>query len=405
MSKVEAYKKLIRQFYSGTINEGAKQNFQHYLEDPEFLEAWEELLFDEQQEEIKIEEPSSDTLFEKIKADSRVRTDIHQPPIILKPRKFNSNQIAAAAILLLLGVSSLFFWIQNATDSHLDNLNQTISKSAHILPGSQKAQIILENGNRIDLEKIKGDTIIDNGNFDILKSADGTISYRLKDNGNQRKALAFNTIVTPRGGEYMLHLQDGTKVWLNAMTTIKYPIFFSKNKREIEIKGEAYFEVAKQEYEGKRVPFVIHAGHQDLEVLGTAFNLQHYGDNIITTLVEGKVKLNFKNSQLPAQYLTPEDQSIFNTATQQFSKKKVDPSYYSAWKDGKFAFEKTPIEDVMKCIERWYDVEVVFKEQLHDVQFSGTISRYEDLKKLLQTIELVGDIRFELKGRRIYVMQ
>ncbi|MNL45132.1 hypothetical protein D3C87_1677500 [compost metagenome] len=142
-----------------------------------------------------------------------------------------------------------------------------------------------------------------------------------------------------------------------------------------------------------------------MEVLGTVFNLQHYGQKIVTTLLEGKVKLNFAGSDHEGQYLSPDEQATFDMASNRVKKIQVDPFYFSAWKDGKFAFEKTAIEEVMETISRWYDVEVIFKNELKDFQFSGTISKYEDINKLLQTIELVGGIHFQLKGRRIYVMK
>ena len=405
MSKVEAYKKLIRQFYAGSLQGTAKENFIKYIEDPEFLEAWEELMEQDTDENTSLKEPDAAQLFARIKSDDRVKNSLTDIPdrSVSKIKIFKS--IATAAIVLLLGTAAFLIWNQNEKEidqiAHLQNVDTELK----VLPGTNKAQIILENGSRIDLEKIKGDTVIANGDFDIVKTADGSISYRPKYPGKESSKLVHNTIVTPGGGEYRLILPDGTKVWLNAMTTLRYPVQFNKDIREIEMTGEAYFEVAKVVKAGKRVPFIIHTGSQKLEVLGTVFNLQHYGQKIVTTLLEGKVKLNFAGSDHDGQYLSPDEQATFDMASNRVKKIQVDPFYFSAWKDGKFAFEKTAIEEVMETISRWYDVEVIFKNELKDFQFSGTISKYEDINKLLQTIELVGGIHFQLKGRRIYVMK
>jgi len=404
MSKVEAYKNLIRQFYAGSLQGDSKANFAQYLEDPEFLEAWEQLTDEQGLEDTSLTEPGDDELFDKIKSDIRIKEDIQITTISRKIALKNIIRIAAAAIILCAGIFSLLLWsnreqaINADLDASLASGNRDI-----VLPGKERARIILENGDFIDLDKIEGDTVIDNGSFEILKSADGLISYRMKEGTSNQERTVFNTIVTPSGGEYNLKLPDGTRVWLNAMTSLRYPIVFNNVKREIYLKGEAYFEVTTQLDNGRRVPFIIYTGGQALEVLGTEFNLQNYGATVVTTLVEGQVKLNFVDAKLGDQYLKPAEQSVFHIESNEVTKKRVDPYYFTAWKDGKFAFDKTSIEDVMAIISRWYDVDVVYHVKLKNFEFSGTVSRYEDIRKLLNTIELVGGIHFEIEGRTIYV--
>ncbi|MDM1294195.1 DUF4974 domain-containing protein [Sphingobacterium sp. N143] len=402
MSKVEAYKIIICQFLAKTLDERTKQNFAAYLDDPDFMEAWQQLI-----EEGVINEAhdvvGSRSLFDKIRSDERIKEQFvtiseKRNPIIkiLKP-------VGIAALFLFFGVAALLFMFKHPDAEHsVDKITMTQTDST-VLPGSEKAQIVLENGERIDLEQLKNDTVIDNGSFEIVKSAQGTISYRTKAGLPSTLQIAYNTIITPRGGEYKLQLADGTKIWLNAATTLRYPIRFDVHERKIQLQGEAYFEVAKQLYQGKRVPFIVNTGDQQLEVLGTAFNLQNYGHAIVTTLVEGKVKLNFNDKSRQQLYLQPDEQSIFQAVDKKARKITVDPYYFTAWKEGKFAFDKTPLDEVMAMISRWYDVEVLFNYHPENFAFSGTISRYDDINQLLQTIELVGDIHFELKGRRIYV--
>lgn len=398
MSKVEAYKIIISQFLAKTLDERAKENFANYLNDPDFLEAWQQLM-----EEGEVRPSSNDgiaheALFRTIIQDERIKEQV----ISTSHKKRSSVHLLKyariAAILLLVGVSaSIFLYVQK---NRPDNPAIADNSPTVIVPGSQKAEIILESGERIDLEKLRLDTVIDNGAFEIIKSGKGLISYRLKGSEALHQQTAYNTIVTPRGGEYKLVMADGTKIWLNAATTLRYPINFNSEERKVQLQGEAYFEVAKQVHRGRRVPFIVNSGHQQLEVLGTSFNLQNYGKSIVTTLVEGKVKLNVQQDNL---YLSPAEQAVFHLTDKKFSKAAVDPRYFTAWKEGKFAFYDTSIDEVMEIISRWYDVEVHFDHHPDNFAFSGTVSRYDDINKLLRTIELVGEIHFELKGRKIYV--
>lgn len=400
MSKVEAYKIIISQFLAKTLDERAKQNFANYLNDPDFLKAWQQLMDEGEMEQSPDNQIAHDNLFKIIIQDKRIRDQVVSGPISKKSSTHILQNVSIAAILLLVGISaSIFFFMQENRPDDREIANNLPA----VVPGSQKAEIILESGERIDLEKLKLDTVIDNGAFEIIKSDKGFISYRLKNSEAGNQQPAYNTIVTPRGGEYKLLLADGTKIWLNAATTLRYPISFNGDERKVQLQGEAYFEVAKQVHHGRRVPFVVNTGNQQLEVLGTSFNLQNYGKTIVTTLVEGKVKLNAHDSPQDNLYLSPSEQAVFQFTNKNFLKTAVDPRYFIAWKEGKFAFYNTSIDEVMEIISRWYDVEVHFDYRPENFAFSGTVSRYDDIDKLLRTIELVGDIHFELKGRKIYV--
>ncbi|PUV26368.1 MULTISPECIES: FecR family protein [Sphingobacterium] len=400
MSKVEAYKIIISQFLAKTLDERAKENFANYLNDPDFLEAWQQLLEEGEIEQSPNNRIAHDNLFKTIIQDKRIKDQVVSSSDKKKSTIYMLRYVRIAAMLLLVGISaSIFFYVQkNRHESQ-----SVAANSLAVVPGSQKAEIILENGERIDLEKLKLDTVIDNGAFEIIKSDKGIISYRLKNSKAGNQQTAYNTIVTPRGGEYKLLLADGTKIWLNAATTLRYPISFNGDERKIQLQGEAYFEVSKRVHHGRRVPFIVNTGNQTLEVLGTSFNLQNYGKSIVTTLVEGKVKLNVHDSPQDNLYLSPAEQAVLHFTNKNFLKTAVDPRYFTAWKEGKFAFYNTSIDEVMEIISRWYDVEVHFDYRPENFAFSGTVSRYDDINKLLRTIELVGDIHFEVKGRKIYV--
>ncbi|WP_282637857.1 FecR family protein [Sphingobacterium thalpophilum] len=402
MSKVEAYKKLIRQYYQAPFHGEALKQFINYMDDEDFLDAWEQIRLEDTTDPDTNTEMGNQISFEKIAGDARLKQALIRNTPVKKIHRFTSRNIILAATLLLFLVGAWAYHFYTSGSSPVSDGSDWAQQVETIVPGKDRAQIILENGHRIDLEKIKGDTVIDNGGFEIIKTASGSISYRIKAGADPHK-LVYNTIITPGGGEYHLTLPDGSRVWLNASTTLKYPVIFDKSKREVEMQGEAYFEITKQMEKGKRVPFIIHSGAQSIEVLGTAFNVQNYGKKIVTTLVEGKIRLNFKASQLEDQILTPNEQAVFESGTNRFSKDPIDPFYYTAWKDGNFAFHKTPLTEVMEIIGRWYDVQIQFQSTFENFQFTGTISKYSDIKKLLQTIELVGGVHFELKGRKIYV--
>lgn len=400
MSKVEAYKIIISQFFAKTLDERAKENFANYLNDPDFLEAWQQLMEEGEMGAFPDNEIEHERLFKTIAQDSRITDQVVTVAETKKSPIKILKYAGIAAALLMVGISTLilFYNRTNISDNQLITGNLST-----VVPGSQKAEIILENGERIDLENLKLDTVIDNGTFEIIKSDKGIISYRLKHPKSSNLQTAYNTIVTPRGGEYKLLLADGTKIWLNAATTLRYPISFIGEERKVHLQGEAYFEVAKQVHHEKRIPFIVNTGNQRLEVLGTSFNLQNYGKSIVTTLVEGKVKLNSPHSPQDELYLSPQEQAVFHSRDKKFLKSVVDPRYFTAWKEGKFAFYNTSIDEVMDIISRWYDVEIQYNYLPENFAFSGTVSRYDDINKLLRTIELVGDIHFELKGRKIYV--
>lgn len=395
MSKLESYKNLLRDFYEDTSKPLPKEEFDQYLNDPIFWEALKSYI--NENSSPHIEEPDSNDLFVKIKHDKRIQGQLNE---VARERSISYLKwISIAAACLIIGIGATTIWYQNNAEIK----ENVVSGVEQILPGSEKAHIILDNGRRIDLDNIKGDSVIDNDAFEIVKSSDGFISYRIKKHAVANSKLVYNTIVTPRGGEYRLQLPDGTKVWLNAMTSLRYPIQFATSIREVDLEGEAYFEVARKALLGQLVPFIIHAADQKLQVLGTAFNIQSYDNTVVTTLVEGKVKLSFNKNETKEHFMEPQDQIIFNKSNRQVIKTKVDPFYYSAWKEGNFAFDKMPIEEVMHVISRWYDVDIEFKNKLRDFEFTGTVSKYEDLNKLLQTIELLGGVQFELRGRKIYV--
>lgn len=310
------------------------------------------------------------------------------------PRVKPWHAIAAAAALLL---TFFVFYPFDRIGTSLE-----LSQMQHeVVPGGAKGNLLLDNGEVIDLEKLSADTSIVLHGYTIVKDSKGSISYTLTDENTNH--TLYNTIVTPKGGEYKLCLPDGTKIWVNASSKIRYPLNFGKVKREVELEGEALFEVAKLKVGKRNIPFIVKTGEQSLQVLGTTFNINSYDSMIRTTLVEGAVRLTFNG--IKERDLKPNQQANFDENLGDVVVKTIDPFYTIAWRNGSFAFDNTALKDVMSTIARWYDVDVSYKGDFESVRFSGTISRNEDIKKLLDLITLTGGAHFEMKERRIIVMK
>ncbi len=277
--------------------------------------------------------------------------------------------------------------------------NNIISKKI-ISPGSYKAVLILANGNKIKLEKTQ-DIFI---NSDIkgvkLNNKINTLEYtkELPENSEQT-VLKYNKMVVPRGGEYILQLSDGTKVHLNADTELKYPVNFSTTKREVYLKGEAYFEVTKN----AKKPFIVHTYGSDVKVLGTSFNLKAYSDEslIKTTLIEGKVEVQGGNN---SRILIPGQQSALNKNTNDIIIKKVNTAIYTAWKDGRMIYNETPLSDILNDLSRWYDFELFYmNKSLKDIPFSCNIEKYDNIEQILFLMKNTKKVDFIVKGNIITV--
>lgn len=298
----------------------------------------------------------------------------------------------AAAILVLFGAS--FYSIQY---TNLFESNKSISPIS--LPensdGNNKATLVLGNGKTVILGH--GKKIITNG----IQTNDTEISYSDTQNSN----VEYNYLTIPRGEQFSLKLADGTKVWLNSESQLKFPNQFVVGKsRTVElVYGEAYFDVSPSE-KHNGASFKVKSGSQLLTVLGTEFNLKAYKDEnvITTTLVEGKVAINLSNGDFK---LAPSGQLVFNKTNNSANLNQVSTYYFTSWKDGVFNFETMPLQEVMKTISRWYDVKVVFEnEGLKTDKFSGVIRKKYDLKQIVDIFAISNlDVVYESKSRTIYI--
>lgn len=333
----------------------------------------------------------------------------------LKKKKWGRQKLTtvAAILLMVVGVGLYFFNVEYPFDQ-VDN-HPAVAQHHAILPGGNSAVLTLGNGTVINLRHAENGKLADEGNVQVTKNKNGELLYRVNPEADKNKInrFAINTLTTPRGGQYQLNLPDGSKVWLNAASTLKFPSTFAGlSQRKVELSGEAYFEIAKMvikdksaQSKGVRLPFVVVTGNQRVEVLGTHFNINAYADEVSTrtTLLEGAVKVTAMDNR-HAVTLKPGQESVLNTdalvVQQADLQKSID------WKNGKFIFKNESLESIMRKVARWYDVEVVYAGRVPKQEtFSGTVSRFDDVGKVLRRLELTGEVTFKINGRKITVLK
>ncbi|RQO72176.1 hypothetical protein DBR43_13250 [Pedobacter sp. KBW06] len=301
---------------------------------------------------------------------------------------------AAAAILMVIGAGIYFY---NSNTNLAPPVESKISQSNDIAPGGNKAYLVLADGKRIALTDAKNGTLAEQSGITITKKADGQLIYTISEQkaGN---ASGFNTIETPNGGQYQVSLPDGTVVWLNAASSLKYPTSFANSKqRKVELNGEAYFEVAKD----KNKPFYVRSKGQELEVLGTHFNVNSYTNEqaVRTTLFEGSVRVSNSGAQ---KVLKPGQQSV--AQNKGLTVGTANLQEVLAWKNGYFDFNDEEIQSVMRKLSRWYNVDIEFNGKITAERFNGGISRYKNISQVLSLLSSTGAVRFKVEGRRVIVM-
>ena len=279
----------------------------------------------------------------------------------------------AAAILIFVSAGYFFLTKDNS------QITEPIIVNNNIKAGTDKATLTLEDGTEVILEK--GENYI----ADNVSSNGEEIEYNSASNSKQE--IAYNYLTIPRGGQYFVKLSDGTQVWLNSESKLKYPVNFIEGKtREVElVYGEAYFDVSPSTNH-KGSEFKVASEEQMIKVLGTEFNVKAYRDdsNIYTTLVEGSIALN---NTLEGTILTPNQQALLNKETQKIEVKTVDATKETLWRSGVFSFRGTSLREVTKVLSRWYDVDFIIKDEtLYDITFKGVLGKDQNIEDVLNTI-------------------
>lgn len=295
---------------------------------------------------------------------------------------------AAAVLLLLLGGS---YWFLRSDKS-------VMPPAEVIVAGGHKARLLTNDGTVVNLDTLV--TLSLDGVRVAKDDKAGLIYAKNVDFPGHNVVPGYHQLCVPRGGEYDLLLEDGTRVWLNADSKLRFPVVFGGKERKVFLEGEAYFAVSRDTMR----PFRVVAEGQMLEVLGTEFNVNAYREEeqVYTTLVEGKVKV--RNSEQKEVVLLPGEQAILEVNSGQLVKKRVYVEEFVGWKKGRFVFEDQSFEQIMRQLARWYDFQVSYvDESLKKVVFQGNIARYEDFGKVLKLLERTGEMKFEVRGKTVVV--
>jgi transmembrane sensor len=382
---------------------------------------------------------------------SAIQLAMHPPP---RARIFSLGRMRAAAILILCLGAGVVYLLPGKSHPKTKAVLAAAKYRSDIVPGGNKAVLTLADGSTIVLDSAKDGTLAQQGNAKVVKIDAGMLAYngKMKGGAGTMKGGAsmnggasvmkegasamkggdgtmYNTIATPYGGQYQVVLPDGSKVWLNAASSLRFPTSFSGKDRVVDLMGEGYFEIAKDPSK----PFRVHIAHAagkgkelNIEVLGTAFNVMAYEneEHSNTTLLNGKVRVELSSAAGTATgagaatgmatamakgagttvSLEPGRQAIAYNQTDGLQVADANVDQAIAWKNGLFRFRETGIRELMRQVERWYNVEVIYQTDTRDKDFTGIVSRSQNISALLHTLELTGTVHFQIEGRKIIVL-
>lgn len=298
----------------------------------------------------------------------------------------------AALLIPFVIAGTLAWWLNSGKERTVE-----ISEFVDIRPGSEQAELILADGQKITLKNQKQKEITSRDGKVIGLDSANTLTYA----SGESRIQDWNILRIPKGGEYQLILSDGTRVWLNSDSELKFPVRFNQGERRVKLKGEAFFEVAKDVVH----PFLVETEYSEIRVLGTAFNVSGYEGDAFqqTTLVEGSVEVILPERTC---LLEPGKQLELNLQDRSVAIKHVDVSLYTSWKDGLFRFCDMPLEELVVKLERWYNVSFFFiQEECREVRFTGAIRKYSDFHEFIRLIETTTDVKFNVKESTVTIQK
>jgi transmembrane sensor len=384
---------LFNRYFDKTATEEERDAFMQHLAMPNLDEEIMELLKDAYNRNTnQIEFPGQ----VKSKILNNVFNTVQETPVqtnSVKILRYYKRWMKYAAVIVLTFLGLGWYLFQKKVHNPI-----LVSNVHYIQPGGNKAVLTLGNGKKLALDEAATGVLAEQGNIEIRKAADGHIVYNIK--GGSSDASVTNTIETQNGGQYQVNLPDGTKVWLNVASSLKYPISFTANDRKVILKGEAYFEVAKN----AQKPFIVQLNNDaEIKVLGTHFNINAYEDeeSIDATLLEGSIAMK---SGLLTEKIIPGQQARAFSNHRIKVVNDVHLNQVIAWKNGFFSIDVISLQDIMKQAERWYDIKVIYKENIQ-AEFVAKLPRNVPLSELLKLLEYTKHVHFKLKGKNLYVMK
>lgn len=318
-------------------------------------------------------------------------------PEAKQPRRLYLRWAAAAAVVTVLATGSWLLLNRGKTPA----ADKGTAITADIGPAGNKAVLTLENGRRIILEQTANGAIAQEGGTRIIKLNNGRLLYQSQPLTGTAGPVSFNTLSTPRGGQIQLVLPDGTAVWLNSASSLRYPAVFKGAERIVELTGEAYFEVAPD----ARQPFKVKLNGMLVDVLGTSFNIHAYTDEpvVTTTLVQGSVRVtNQYPKKEKSKILTPGEQAV--VSADQLLTQQADLEQVLSWKNGLFVFEDRKLADILREIARWYDIDIENRAPLSGERYGGIINRHNTLAKVVELLQQNGIQHFKIEGRKLIVL-
>lgn len=391
--KEERFQVLLEQYVTNMIDKEDRNELISLLSDPHYRSVLEKVM-EEEWNLGKYEEPGDEQIgrlieenvMEKIRSGTVV-------PITRRPLIWMRN--AAAVAIVMIVISGLYYITAYNADKEAIRVTTTESSSNEVRPGVNKAVLTLSNNQRIMLDSSAKGTVANEGGTSLENLA-GLLSYKTVGKTTE---VIYNTINTPKGGQYQVRLSDGTSVWLNAASSMRFPATFPGNERMVELTGEAYFEVAHD----PKKPFRVLVDGMRVEVLGTHFNINAYKDEGLSkaTLVQGKIRISKGES---SAILNPGQQAQINAANELSVVKDADTNEALAWKNGYFQFKNAEIETVMRQLARWYDVDIVYEGSIPKGQIKGEIPRSTTADKVIQILEASG-VHTKLEGRKITILK
>ncbi|MGO4875090.1 FecR family protein [Pedobacter psychrotolerans] len=372
------FQKLVQKYLDGEASTDEKNALDDYY-----------LLFRDEPDQTSLLSDKQLFLLEQ-RLENGLFTRIHQPAKAWRmwPR---IASVAATVAVIVFGASLFVYHKQQ-------NTNIT-TNATDITPGKIGATLTLSNGKKIRLSDAANGEIAKEAGISVTKTADGQIVYEIKETTSIENNI--NTLTTAKGETYVLTLPDKSRVWMNAASSLTYSTSLNEhNERRVKLDGEAYFQIAKD----KAHPFIVESKDQEVEVLGTHFNINSYGDDKIvrTTLLEGSVKVVFQKGERTEKILKPGQQSIL-LPDNRIAIKEVDVKEAVAWRDGKFIFDREDMGTIMRKVARWYNVEVIFEDDIQNKQITGSVSRYANLSELLKVLETTGRAHFKTEDRKVII--
>jgi hypothetical protein len=394
MSNEQKLRILFERYMNRTSSKAEEGEFMQMVDDGQYEEVIKALM-DNYLLAQSAAQPMTDSQKQRVLGQV-FKNDRQIAPLNQKKSKILSLKPLLAAAVLLLLVS---FGIQFITGQRNNEVKYS-QYNGKLAPGRDLAILTLADGRKISLPNVGSGIVVAESGVKIRKAGTGQLIYELDQSSlptpsDNNTPIRYNTISTPAGGKYQVILRDGTRVWLNSSSSLRYPITgFREKERSVELSGEAYFEVAKITQGSNHVPFVVASRGQEVEVLGTHFNVRSYGDEELTTttLLEGRVRVSRPNKF--EHILQPGEQAQVSAGIKILS---VDTSTSVAWKNGLFKFENASIQEIMRQFSRWYDVDVEFEGRIPANTFSGEIYRDMDADKAFKLLSL-ADIKFRIEA-------